>query len=127
MIPVPLPDFAGALALVVDQLVAAGVRASIDPALVNPPGAWVDAGAAGARPLTIRGAYEVAVDVYLVAPARAPGVTYRELDELAAKVADKLPLSALEGEAAAIVPLTLELPAGGRLPAYRYPTTVHTD
>lgn len=123
----PLPDFAGALFHVVTVLEAAGVRASADPAHVNPPGAWVDAGAAGARPLTVAGAYEVAVDVYLVVPRRAPLIAYRELDELASRVAEVLPLAGLEGEAAAIVPQTLEVPSAGALPAYRFPTTVHTD
>lgn len=114
------PDFAAAGAWVIDQLKAAGVRASMDPAKVNPPGVWAQP--ANARPIqTLADAWEVDLNLYAVVGNVAADQAFGKLGDLVEQLAIFNPRGDLEV-------VTLELPGapGVGLPAIRYPIRVQT-
>lgn len=115
------PGIAAALEYVVAQLEGIELRADLDPAKVNTPAAWVTPGAAGASPITLDDTWAVHVDVVLIAASTTPAAAFRQLDEMAAKVAGILPLEE------PIEPMSASLPGSSTpLPAYRYPVLIHT-
>lgn len=72
-------SFAPVTALV-DALVAAGVRATLNPADLNLPAAWVNVETI--RALTVDGSLQLEVAVYLIAPDGDYTVAYDTLAEL---------------------------------------------
>lgn len=113
------PDIGSALEWIRTQLDGAGVRASSDPAKVNPPGAWLDATLA--EPINLGDAWRISANVVLVAPDGAPAAAWRHLDQLVAKTATVLTL------VEPIEVVTLQLPgSAAKLPALIYPVQVFT-
>lgn len=115
------PNIGAALDWVADQLKQAGVRSSSDPAKVNPPGAWLDV--TECKPINLGDAWDVSVNVVLVAPDGTAAAAWRHLDRLIELAQSKLVQRGDEP----IEVLTLTLPGSAvKLPAVLYPIQVFT-
>lgn len=102
---------------VVSALEGAEIPASIDPADVNVPGAWVAAREVDV--FTAGGGALVTVDVYLIAPDIMPRDAMDELSALSTRALDALDIEAMSTNDA------LQLPDGGRpKPAFKITTKV---
>lgn len=117
----PGPGVGEALKWVEAELKAIKVRASSDPAKVNPPGAWLDV--TECKPINLGDAWDVSVNVVLVAPAGTPAAAWQHLDRMVEVVQGRLVQRA--GENLEVV--TLVLPGSAtQLPALIYPIQVFT-
>ena len=112
--------FTEPLLALVDQLTAAGLNASLDPADVSPPGVVVRADALLPAAGKLCGDEPVRVSLLLVAPATNSVAAYRALDALYAVVATTVPIATDEATFQRLV--MPDDPTG--LPALRVTTLV---
>lgn len=106
-------DIAAAAEDVVASLRSAGLRATVEPADVNPPAAWVTARTM-AHDL-LGGGGTVAIDVYLIAPDTGTAQALRTLSSLLDKA-----LTVVDPDADTSLAEAVTLPGGGQpLPAFR--------
>lgn len=118
----PGPGVGKALAAAVDTLTEAGVRASTDPAKLNPPAVYVVP--VSAEPVTLAGEWEHQIDLVLVVPDAAPAQAYTQLDALAERCLEVL----AQSDDDLVEPVNLVLPGSSTpLPAYRYRTPIYTQ
>lgn len=106
-----------ALNAVVKALENVGVRATVDPPKINPPGAWV----AGARLGTafFGGRYAVEVDVWLIVRDTGIPDALRVLDGLLSDTLDAAQVNGWEIQSSDLAQNVTLPQGGGSLPAYR--------
>lgn len=113
-------DLAAAADHVADVLETVDIPASVDPAEVTVPGAWISL--REVAEFTICGGGTVLVDVYLIAPDTMPRDALRILSELAALAMGVLDVEQMTTNDA------VALPDGGRpKPAFKITTKIEVD
>lgn len=98
-------------------LTTAGVPASIDPAKVQAPGAWIEADTL--KPITLDGRHELNVNIHLIVQDHGTTASLEQLEQLltiALAIVDPRSPVQLDGYVAT---------RDGKLPAFTIPTTLY--